>query len=280
MNRFGTWMYKFLVHHRPARIGVVLLAFIIIVALIGPLVVAYGPTQASAPNLPASADHLFGTDPQGYDLFARMVYGARTTLMIALAATVLSMIAGTLIGAIAGFVGGWTDTILMRAVDFAMSFPTFLLAIVAVAILGQNLENLIIAVGIVGAPMFARQVRAEIIRVVALEYIVAAQALGFTRMRGLFRHALPNSMSPIIVLSTLGVGSSILSVAGLNFLGLGGDPYRVAEWGLILKQGWEEVNAGTAQVTMAGLAIFITVLGFNLFGDGLRDELDPRTRRR
>jgi peptide/nickel transport system permease protein len=273
------WLRRFLWHHKPALVGTVLIAFILGVAVLGPWVAPYGPTDVYEGSQPPTFAHWFGTDSQGYDLLARMVYGARTTLRIALLATVLSMALGTAVGAVAGFAGGRLDLLLMRVVDFAMSFPGFLLAMVTVAVLGKELTNVIYAVGLVGAPLFARQVRAEVIRVSAQPFIEAARAVGAPPGRVLLRHVMPNSVSPIIVLATLGMGSAILDVAGLNFLGLGGDPYQVPEWGLILKQGWQEIGRGTLQVTLAGLAIFITVLGFNLLGDGLRDELDPKARR-
>jgi peptide/nickel transport system permease protein len=146
--------------------------------------------------------------------------------------------------------------------------------------LGFKLQNLIISVGLVGAPVFARQVRAEVIRVATLDYVGAARALGFSEVRVLFRHVLPNSMGPIIVLGTLSMGGAILDVAGLNFLGLGGDPFLDPEWGQILAQGWPDRPKADLQIALSGLAIFGTVLGFNLLGDGLKDELDPRTRRR
>ncbi|MCK6440555.1 MAG: ABC transporter permease [Planctomycetes bacterium] len=274
------WLFKMLRRHRPALAGFVLLALMAGLAFLGPVFTPYTAADVSGPYLDPGGKHWLGTDSQGYDLFTRLIYGARTTLLIALAATVLSMALGSLIGAVAGFCGRWVDTLLMRLVDFAMSFPAFLLAVVIVAILGKNLDNLILAVGLVGAPVFARQVRAEILRVMSMEYMAAASALGLPASRALFAHALPNSLNPIIVLSTLGMGGAILEVAALNFLGLGGDPYQVPEWGLILKQGWDEADKGTVQVAAAGLAIFVTVLGFNLFGDGLRDELDPRAKRR
>ena len=280
MKALARWMWAFLRHHRPALVGSILVLAVVATAVIGPLVVSYAPDQVFTNKLPAGGEHPFGTDSQGYDIFTRMVHGARTTLAIALASMSMSLVLGSLIGAIAGFAGGKTDLIVMRLVDIAMSFPSFLLAMVTVAILGKELENLIIAVGIVGAPMFARQVRAEVLRVVEADYVMAARSLGLDAARILFRHVIPNSLGPIIVLGTLGMGSAILDVAGLNFLGLGGDPFRVPEWGLILTQGWRKLPAANLQVAVAGGAIFVTVLGFNLLGDGLKDELDPRTRRR
>ncbi|MHC4842063.1 MAG: ABC transporter permease subunit [Planctomycetota bacterium] len=269
---------KFIRKHKPALFGLTVILTIIFVAVFASWIAPYEPMQGLEKyNEPASAEHLFGTDPQGRDLFSRMVFGARTTLLVALAATLLSLVLGTLVGSIAAFFGGAADTFLMRVVDFMMSFPSFLLAVVTVAVLGKDLNNLIWAVGIVGIPLYARQVRAEVLRIKALEFIEAARGLGFSQLRILFRAVIPNCLSPIIVLGTLGMGSAILDVAGLAFLGLGGDPF-VPEWGLILKLGWDESSKGVFQVTIAGLAILITVLGFNLLGDGLRDWLDPRTR--
>jgi peptide/nickel transport system permease protein len=278
--RFRTWAWTFLRHHRPALVGTILVGAVVLTALLGPFVVPYPPDQDFGRFLPMSFSHPLGTDSQGYDVLTRMVHGARVTLAIALLSMTLSLSLGTAVGATAGFFGGWFDLVMMRVVDFAMSFPSFLLAMVVIAILGPSLEKLVLAIGFVGAPLFARQIRAEVLRVNAQEYITAARALGLSRGRILWRHVLPNSLTPVIVLGTLTMGSAILDVAGLNFLGLGGDPYQTPEWGLILKQGWDKRPLGDLQVTAAGMAIFVSVLGFNLLGDGLKDELDPRTRRR
>ncbi len=280
MNRVLPWLWAFLGHHRPALVGTLLVVLVTLTAVIGPFAVAHSPDDVFARFASPGAEHRLGTDSQGYDIFTRMVFGARTTLLIALTAMSMSLVLGSLVGAVAGFVGGRTDLLVMRVVDVAMSFPSFLLAMVTVAVLGTELENVIVAVGLVGAPMFARQVRAEVLRVVSADFVMAARSLGLAAPRVLFVHVLPNSLGPIIVLGTLGMGSAILDVAGLNFLGLGGDPFRVPEWGLILTQGWNKRPDANLQVAVAGLAIFVTVLGFNLLGDGLKDELDPRTRRR
>jgi peptide/nickel transport system permease protein len=280
VKRLALWLRTFLRHHRPALVGTLLVTSVVLTALVGPLLLSQTPDDVFARFTSPDAAHPFGTDSQGYDILARMVYGARTTLAIALAAMTMSLVLGSLLGAVAGFAGGRVDMTIMRLVDVAMSFPSFLLAMVTVAVLGAELENVIVAVGLVGAPMFARQVRAEVLRVVAADFVMAARSLGLEAPRILFVHVLPNSLGPIIVLGTLGMGSAILDVAGLNFLGLGGDPFRVPEWGLILTQGWNKRPDANLQVAVAGLAIFVTVLGFNLLGDGLKDELDPRTRRR
>lgn len=272
---------RFLKTHRPAQGGLLLIVLVVFAAVFANLLAPFGAMEA-VPNrffAPPGGEHLLGTDSQGRDLFSRLLFGARYTLLVALAATLLSLVAGSLVGAFAGYFGARVDMLLMRGVDFMMSFPSFLLAVVAVAILGKSLENLIWAVGIAGAPSFARQVRAEVLRIKALEFVEAANALGYSHLRVLWRHVLPNCLTPIIVLGTLGMGGSILSVAGLAFLGLGGDPF-VPEWGLMLKLGWDQSAQGASQVGLSGACILVTVLGFNLLGDGLRDWLDPRTRMR
>jgi len=288
---FIAWMRKFLGRHRPAAVGFVLLSLVVGVALFGPLFV--GDAMEVHQHVDGEQgmglltwQHPLGLDKQGYGVFTRLVYGARTTTLVALAATLLSLVLGSLTGAVAGFAGGWVDAILMRLVDLAMSLPGFLLALVMVAIFREQpaleayqFEVVIFAVGFVGAPLFARQVRAEVLRVQSQEFVAAAMALGYRPGRILFRHVLPNSIGPIIVLGTLGMGTAILDVAGLNFLGLGGDPYEVPEWGLTLAQGWQDRPLANTQVAAAGICIFISVLGFNLLGDGLKDELDPRSRR-
>jgi peptide/nickel transport system permease protein len=274
-------MWRFLRKHRPAQVGLVLILLVVFAALAAPVLTPYGPRENVSYEFfaPPSAQHWLGLDGQGYDLFSRIVYGARTTLRIALLATLLAMTLGGVMGALAGYIGRWVDMLVMRFIDFMMSFPSFLLAVVMVAILGKSLDNLVIAVGIVGAPLFARQVRAEVLRVKAQEFVESARALGYSHGRILFRHVLPNCLTPLIVLATLGMGGAILDVAGLAFLGLGGDPFD-PEWGLILKAGWNSPTQGAFQVGVAGACILGTVLGFNLLGDGLRDWLDPRSRKK
>jgi peptide/nickel transport system permease protein len=267
---------QFARHHRPAAAGIVLILIMVTAATGARWIAPYEPMLGLQQyNAPAGGDFWLGTDAQGRDLFSRLVWGARYTLLIALAATLLSLVLGTIVGALAGFFGGAVDTFLMRSIDFMMSFPSFLLAVVTVAVLGKSLENLIWAVGLVGIPLFARQVRAEVLRISALDFVDAARSLGAGQLHVLARTVLPNCITPIIVLGTLGMGSAILDVAGLAFLGLGGDPF-VPEWGLILKLGWDESSKGAFQVGVSGACILGTVLGFNLLGDGLRDWLDPR----
>jgi len=280
MMRALTWFRRFVTTHRAAAVGAVLVGVVILVAMVGPMLTPHNAMDdVFEPNMRPSGTHWLGTDTQGRDITSRLCAGARTTLRIALLATLLSAALGTLIGAVAGYVGGRIDLLLMRVVDFAMSFPAFLLAMVTVALLGKQLNNIVWAVGIVMAPIVARQIRAEVLRISARDYVLAARAVGAGPMRIILMHVLPNCVAPLIVLTTLGMGTAILDVAGLTFLGLGGDVFQ-PEWGLMLKHAWGEIDRATLQMTAAGLAIFITVLGFNLLGDGLRDELDPKMRGR
>ncbi len=280
MKKQCTWYLQFIKTHKPALAGSCCLTVILSLAILGPILCPYPSSQVFEPNLKPSIQHWLGSDTQGYDLLARFIYGSHTTLKIAILATLLSATLGTSIGAVSAYLGGKTDFLLMRLVDYAMSLPGFLLAMVIVAIAGRELNNLIYAVGIVGAPLFARQIRSEVLRIVALDYITAARAIGASHKRILFAHVLKNATSPLIVLTTLAMGGAILDIAGLNFLGMGGDAYKTPEWGLILNQGWKEVGQGNLQITTASLLIFITVLGFNLIGDGLKDQLDPKSRQR
>jgi peptide/nickel transport system permease protein len=271
---------RFVRRHRSAAVGAGLVAIMVTAAIFAPWIATHDPMQGLGQyNAPAGKQFWMGADAQGRDLFSRLVWGARYTLLIALAATLVSLVVGTAIGAMSGFFGGAIDTVLMRAMDFMMSFPSFLLAVVIAAVLGKSLENLMWAVGFIGIPLYARQMRAEALRVRALEFVDAARSLGAGRWRVLLRTVLPNCLTPLIVLTTLGIGSAILDVAGLAFLGLGGDPF-IPEWGLILKLGWDESTKGAFQVGVSGACILAAVLGFNLLGDGLRDWLDPRMKLR
>jgi peptide/nickel transport system permease protein len=271
---------RFVRRHRSAAVGAALVTIMVTAAVFAPGIATHDPMQGLGQyNAPAGKEFWLGADAQGRDLFSRLVWGARYTLLVALAATFVSLVVGTAIGAMAGFFGGAIDTALMRAMDFMMSFPSFLLAVVIAAALGKSLENLMWAVGFIGIPLYARQMRAEALRVKALEFVDAARSLGAGRWRVLVRTVLPNCLTPLIVLATLGIGSAILDVAGLAFLGLGGDPF-IPEWGLILKLGWDESSKGAFQVGVSGACILAAVLGFNLLGDGLRDWLDPRMKAR
>jgi peptide/nickel transport system permease protein len=218
---------------------------------------------------------LCGTDDLGRDVFGLVLYGARYSLVIGLVAVSISLALGVPIGLLGGYFGGRLDGLLMRGLDVLMAVPTILLAICVVTALGQSLPNLMLAVGIVGVPPVARQLRAQVLVVRELEYVQAARALGFSHARVLLAHVLPNCLAPVIVLGTLGTATAILETAGLGFVGLGAQP-GTPEWGLLIAENRNLVSSAPWTVLAPGAAIVLLVLGLNLLGDGLRDVLDPK----
>ncbi len=267
---------------RGALVGLVLIGLVLLMAATADFA-TWNPSQLDydidfAPA-PPSGTHLLGTDAAGFDVWSRLLHGSRLSLLTGVMAIVLALSIGVPMGAISGYAGGWTDSILMRAVDVMLAFPSVVLAVGIAAVLDKRaMSTLIISVGIVNIPTIARQVRASVLQAKSHEYVTAAKAMGMSPLRILRRHVLPNCLAPIIVLSTLGVGSAILTAAGLSFLGLGPDA-RVAEWGVMLTDGKRFISRPEQWVIIPpGVAIAITVLGFNLVGDGLRRALDPRSR--
>jgi len=249
-------------------------------AVLAPLLAPHNPdTIDTARRLarPFTAGHPLGTDEFGRDLLSRLLYGARTSLVVGLAATVLAAAAGSVCGLLAGFVGRWVDQVVMRSIDTLMAFPYFLLAIAIIATLGPGLVNGMVAVAIVNIPFYGRIVRATVLAVKQTEYVEAARALGLSELRLSLSHVLRNCLAPIVVAVTLNVGGMITALAGLSFLGLGVQP-PTSDWGSMLSSSRQYMNVAPHVAALPGLAIFLAVLGFNLLGDGLRDALDPRLR--
>lgn len=270
---------KQLARNRFAIIGFSIIIFFILVAIIAPLLTSYTYQEQNLANrlIPPSADYWLGTDHLGRDIFTRLVYGARVSLMVGFFAVTGALIFGTLLGIIAGYFGRWVDMTISRIFDILLAFPSILLAIAIVAILGASLENALIAIAIINVPIFGRLVRSRVISLREEEYIMAAKAQGMKHGRIIFQHILPNSVAPIIVQSTLGFGTAILEAAALGFLGLGAQP-PTPEWGQMLADSRDFIQLAPWTVIVPGAAIVLVVLGFNLIGDGLRDALDPKMK--
>lgn len=218
-----------------------------------------------------------GVDGNSRDLFSRIIYGSRVSLKIGIQSIGMAILVGGLLGALAGFLGGWLDNVIMRCMDVLMAFPGILLAIAIVAVLGPGLMNALYAIAIIEIPIYARVLRASVLEVKDRDYVTASRSMGASNTRLLFTRVLPNAMTPLIVQGTLGIATAILSAAGLGFLGLGNQP-PTAEWGSMLSEERNSVFNAPFLVFFPGLAIMMTVLSFNLIGDGLRDALDPRLR--
>lgn len=282
MNTSGTvtsqgHVFRKLLRHRSATIGASIILFFIFLAIFAPLIATHDPRQANVVERLSgwSATHYLGTDGVGRDIFSRIVYGTQISLRVGLIAMTFSIGFGTLFGAIAGYYGGRLDNAVMRVMDMMLAMPSILLAMVIVTILGQSLTNAIIAVSIVYIPQYARILRAAVLKVRELDYVVAAKVIGASDGRILLTTVLPNCIAPLIVQATLGIGAAILDAAGLSFLGLGaeiGEP----EWGAMLNENRKFIRRAPLTVTAPGIAIFLIVLGFNLLGDALRDALDPQ----
>jgi peptide/nickel transport system permease protein len=265
--------------NKLAVIGLGIVLFFIILAVIAPLVAPYGfkEQELSKRLLAPSSEHWFGTDDFGRDIFSRILYGARISLWVGFFSVLGSAVFGTILGIIAGYYGRWVDTIISRIFDIMLAFPSILLAIAVVAILGPSLQNALIAIAIINIPNFGRLVRSKVLSVKQEEYIMAAKAVGMKDVRILFRHILPNSMTPIIVQATLAIATAIIEAAALGFLGLGAQA-PTPEWGKMLADSKQYLVQAPWTLFFPGLAIMLTVLGFNLMGDGLRDVLDPKMK--
>ena len=283
-----------LFRRRSAVAGLVILGILTLIAITAPLIAPYDPTVSmldvdppqrlkarTAPCIhllgcPADKpQHLAGLDGNIRDQFSRLLFGARLSLVVGISTVSFAIILGTVLGAISGYFGGWWDTGIMRVMDVLLAFPSLLLAIAIVTVLGPGLINALLAIGIVDIPIFARVMRASVLSVRDMEFVSATRALGGSNFHILFRRILPNALTPLIVQGTLGIASAILSAAALSFLGLGAQP-PTPEWGAMLGSERNQVFTAPHLVFYPGLMIMLTVLCFNLIGDGLRDALDPR----
>jgi peptide/nickel transport system permease protein len=273
-------VWRSLRRDRGAVAGLVLVGLVLVMAAAAPLS-PWGPTDRDALREAPSWHHWLGTDDAGYDVLSRLLHGAHVSLLTGLAAVALALLVGVPLGAVSGWAGGRLDGVIMRATDVMLAFPSVVLAIAITLVFERRtVAPVIVAVGVVAVPTVARQVRGSVLQVKTYDFVTAARALGLSPSRTLLRHVLPNCLAPILVLATLGVGHAILAAAGLNFLGLGPDA-RVAEWGVMLQGGYKHVTSHRQWIVVPpGAAIAVTVLGFNLLGDGLRKALDPRTRGR
>ena len=268
-----------LLRSRSAAFGMALIAVVLLVAIAGPALAPYDPLKpAPLDRLQGPSEaHVFGTDSLGRDILSRVIYGARISILIGLISVTISLVPGTLLGLVSGYFGGRIDSLIMRLMDMLLAFPAILLAIFITAILEPNLTNTMVAVGIVYIPHYARIVRSSVLSLKEQLFVQAIAHLGGSHLRILGRHILPNALPPIIVYATLGMGTAVLQAAALGFLGLGAQPPQ-PEWGAMLSEGRQYIQIAPHVAAFPGAAILVLVLGFNLFGDGLRDVLDPSLR--
>jgi peptide/nickel transport system permease protein len=272
-------VWRRLKRNRAAIVGGIIVLLFVAIAILAPLVSPYPPNEGDLTKRlnPPNREHFLGTDPLGRDLLSRVIYGARISLQIQVVAVCIAMVIGTLLGMVGGYYGGKLDHLIMRLMDILLAFPGIFLAISIIAVLGPGLSNLMLAAGIYSVPQFARIVRGSVLSLKEKEFIEAARAVGENDLNILFRYLLPNSIAPIIIQTTLRMATVLLTASGLSFLGLGVQP-PTAEWGAMLSNARAYLITAPHVATVPGLAIMLVVMGFNLFGDGLRDSLDPRLR--
>ena len=258
----------------------------VLVALLAPLIAPYRAAssewidQVTPSSVPGhSADHLLGLDPFGSDLFTQLIYGARASLIIGVVSTALGLFGGAVLGTLAGGLGGWVDTLVMRIVDILLSIPSLLLAVSIAAVLGQRPSAIMIAIGAAQVPIFARLLRGSMLAQRNQDYVLASRSLGLKRQAIILGHVLPNSLGPVIVQATLTLATAIIEVAALSYLGLGAPDPATAEWGRMLVKAQDRLQSDPHLALLPGVCIAITALGFTLFGEALREALDPKSRR-
>jgi ABC-type dipeptide/oligopeptide/nickel transport system permease subunit len=285
-----------ILRQRVAQVGLILLGSLLAIALAAPLIATHDPfgTDGIDEGLVTSGqlgpcihlfgcpkdrpEHFFGIDRNGRDEYSRVIYGARVSLLVGIATVSFAILVGTLLGSVAGYAGGWLDNVIMRLMDVLLAFPSLILAIAMVTVLGPGLLNAGFAIGIVGIPIYARVMRASVLSIKERDFVVATRALGESSRGILLRRILPNALTPLIVVGTLGIAGAILDVAALSFLGLGAQA-PTAEWGSMIGLDRNQLFSAPHLIVVPGIALSLSVLGFNLLGDGLRDALDPRLNR-
>lgn len=265
--------------NKSFKLGFPLVLFFVLLGIFAPILATHNPVKGDLSEAlqPPSRNHWFGTDQLGRDIYSRVIYGSRISLIVATAGILLAVAAGVLYGSISGYIGGYVDETLMRIVDILLAFPDILLAILVAAIVGPGLTNVIIAIGTYNFPQFARIARGAVLAVKDQEYVEAAEAVGEPGTSILFRYILPNSMYPIVVHGTLRTGASILTAAALSFLGLGVQP-PTPEWGAMINEAMKYLDVAPQMWVFPGIFLIVTVLGFNLMGDGLNDVLNPKIK--
>ena len=269
-----------MVSDRMTVIGLIIVGSAISCAVFAPVIAPYSPLKGDLANYyltPPAAQHPFGTDYVGRDILSRVIYGAQISLKIAILSEAMGLAIGTVLGLITGFYGGWIDALIMRLVDIFMAFPLLIIAIALAAALGPGETNLLLALGLVIWPLVARLVRSQVLMIRETEYVAAARVVGVSDIGIMFRHILPNILTPLVVYGTLGIANVVLQEAALSFLGLGSAEQSTPSWGRMLSEARSYILSAWWMPFYPGLAILLTVLGFNLLGDGLRDALDVRS---
>jgi len=264
---------------KPALFGLAIIILLVVTAIFADIIAPYDPNAQDLSRRlePPSWEHPFGRDEFGRDILSRIIHGSRISLTVGAVVISISLLIGTALGALSGYVGGWVDMVIMRIADIFLAFPGLLLAIGLTAVLGQSIINVMAALALVNWPGYARVIRSQVLYIKGLDYVEAARVMGASNARILVSHVLPNSFAPIIVLATIGMGWAILAEAGLSFLGLGVQP-PTPSWGSIIATGRDYIFRAPHITTIPGIVLALSILAFNLFGDGLRDALDPRLR--
>jgi peptide/nickel transport system permease protein len=265
-----------------AIVGSIIVGFFLLVAIFAPFLAPFDPARGNLANSylpPFTGEHLFGTNIQGQDVLSRIIFGARLTLGIAVLSVVIGVTIGSFFGALAGFFRGWVDAVIMRGVDVMLSIPGLLFAIAVVTWLGRGVVQIAVAIAVLNVPIFARLLRASLLSLREADYVVAARSVGVRGPALLLRHMLPNAIGPLIVQATLALATAVVDAAALGFLGLGPPDPSTPEWGMMLSDTYRYLNDAIWLAFFPGIAIVLSVLGFNLLGDGMREALDPRLRR-